>query len=412
MPNMLPSWSRQVLTDLILSQILFGRIQSSHRVDGTEVLVVIDEADSDISTEAEEMFPDRMCPVSQCFKHGREFGISVCAGISSLRSASRFVLDNATDHYIFHMGDAQSILDASRTLMLPPRGELRLNSLQPGECLVRQIGPWPHAMVVKVDYMPPCRTQPDRYDTHPCVPSRRLSDLPHVQEALKKKIAENRGTALNQKVIRRARLELGSNERTFLGNMCLHEYELIHRLFMRMGKISPSIEQKIIEGLARPKLIETAQIRVGKSPLRIGYPTKDGWEYARAQPKFKPLRGGLVHTHVCRWKQALDIKRGCDESLCEFPYPSNGFSDVGTRIGNKLYFTEVVVECQRNILQHARDCFINTSLNVQTLTIVTLLKSEWQKIHQELLSDPEMAVFADRIVFITVDEILKGLYGQ
>ena len=54
--------------------------------------------------------------------------------------------------------DAESIMEASRTLMLPPGGELSLSSLQPGECLVKQVGPWPHAMLGKIDYMPPCRT--------------------------------------------------------------------------------------------------------------------------------------------------------------------------------------------------------------------------------------------------------------
>ena len=411
MPNMFPSWARQFFVDIILAQILYSRMHRSHRVDSTEVLVVIEEADPDISSEAEQMFPDRMCPISEAFKKGREFGISVCVSISSLRSASRLVLSNATDHFMFRMTDSQSVYEAGRTLMLPPKGELRLNSVQPGECLVRQIGPWPHATVAKVDYMPPCRQRPQEYDTHPYVPSKRLRELPHVQEALAQKIAESRKPALIRTHGRTVTPQLTSNERALLGHMTLHEYEPVRLLFRRMGEISPSTQKKILNRLARAGLIETAQTRAGKSVLRLAYPTKDGWEYVKARSKFRPLRGGLVHTHVCRWKQALDIKRGCDESRCEFPYPNgHGSSDVGTRIGDTLYFTEVVIECTKNLRQHARDCFADTALNVQTLTIVTLLKSQQDKLHRQLISDPELVRFADRIVFVTVDQILKELW--
>lgn len=409
MPYMFPSWTRQFSTDISLAQLLYGRTYRSHRVNCSEVLVVIDEADSDISTEAEEMFSDRMCPVSTCFKTGREFGISVCVIVSSLRSASRFVLSNATNHFIFRLNDAESIMEASRTLMLPPMGELSLNSLQPGECLVKQIGPWPHAMLGKIDYMPPCRTKPDRFDTHPYVPAKNLAELPYVRQLLKE-ASDKHKSNLEKKKTEKTAQKLSNNERAFLTHMSLNEFEPLNRLFARMGNLSPATQLKVIKKLKKIKFIEATQIRTSKSPLRLGQLTEAGWDFLKDKSRFKSLRGGLVHTHVCHWKQALDIKKGSDESICEFPYPnSTGFCDIGTRINGKLYCTEVVIDCDCNICDHVKSCFVDSN-EVETLTIVTLLKSEHEKLHEMIMSKPELVFFVNRIRFLTVNEILKELW--
>lgn len=409
MPNMFPSWSRQFFTDIILAQLLYGRTYRSHRVDSTEALVIIDEADSDISTEAEEMFLDRMCPVSSCYKTGREFGISICVIISSLRSASRFVLSNATYHFIFRLNDAESIMEASHTLMLPPMGELSLNSLQPGECLVKQIGPWPHAMLGKIDYIPPCRTKPERFDTHPYVPAKNLEELLYVRQLLKETSDKHKKTVSDKKKSQRDIQKLSDNERAFLTHMSLNEFEPLNRLFTRIGNLSPATQQKIIKKLKKIKFIEATQIRTSKSPLRLGQLTNAGWDYIKDKSKYKPLRGGLVHTHVCRWKQTLDIKKGCDESICELQYPnSTGFCDVGTKINGELHCTEVVVDCDCNICDHVKSCFIDSN-EVKTLTIVTLLKSEHEKLLEMIVSKPELVFFVNRIRFLTVNEILKEL---
>jgi hypothetical protein len=195
--------------------------------------------------------------------------------------------------------------------------------------------------------------------------------------------------------------------------MSLNEYEPLSRLFGRMSNPSPATEQKIVKKLVKLKLIETTQIRTSKSFLRLGQLTEAGWDHLNAKSKFKPLRGGLVHTHVCRWKQALDIKLGCDESICEFQYPnSTGFCDVGTRVNVKLHCTEVVIDCDSNICDHVRSCFIDATGQIETLTIVTLLKSEHKKIKEMILSDPDIACFIDHTNLITVEDILKALYEK
>jgi DNA-binding PadR family transcriptional regulator len=268
-------------------------------------------------------------------------------------------------------------------------------------------------MLGQIDYIEPDHSAKRRpYDSIPFKPARGLKDLPEIRAALKRRSDERQATALRQSKTGKKSQGLTKNERTFLNHMSLSELEPINMLFERMGNPSPATQQKIIRKHVKEGLIETKQVRSSKSPLRLGQLTKAGWDYLNDKPKFKPLRGGIVHTRVCRWKQARDIKRGCDESICECPYPnSKGFSDVGTWINGKLHCTEVVIDCTSNICGHVTSCFIDSN-EVETLTIVTLLKSEHEAILNKIMSDPKLLFYVSRISFLTVDQILKELYGR
>jgi hypothetical protein len=262
-----------------------------------------------------------------------------------------------------------------------------------------------------VDLIEPDHSQKEAdYGSIPFTTARGLEDCPEIQAALEQRKAECRNTYLRQSRNKQASLILSATERTFLGHMCLNEYEPINRLFMRMGNPSPATQQKIIDRLVELDLIEALQIRISKSPIRLGYPTTAGWNYVNAQPRFKPLRGGLVHTHICRWKQALDMRGGCDECICEFPIPNTtGFSDVATKINGVWRCTEVVVDCTSNICHHVRDCLISSS-DIESLTIVTLLKSEHEDIRTKIISNTDLVDLVSRIGFATVGQILKDLY--
>jgi hypothetical protein len=241
------------------------------------------------------------------------------------------------------------------------------------------------------------------FDQHSYIPARGIKDIPGFEEKVNSLINEhNKGASRS----------LTKNERTFLSLMSLYEYEPLNKLFERMGNISPATQQKIIKKLVKLKLIEAVQIRTGKSPQRLGQLTRAGWDFLNDTSKFKPLRGGPIHTQVCRSKQALDIKRGCDESICECPYPnSTGFCDVGTWIDGKLHCTEAVIGCDSNVCHHVRSCFIDSN-QVESLTIVTLLKSEHKRLLAKIMAEPDLAFFSSRIHFTTLDEILKELYEK
>jgi hypothetical protein len=412
MPNMFPSWARQIFTDLIIAQILYGRMHRSHRVDGTEVLLVLDEADSDISTEAQDMFPDHMCPVSDGFKKGREFGISFCVSISSLRSASRFVLANATDHFIFRMTDAESVYEAGRTLMLPPKGELRLNSLQPGECLARQIGPWPHAVAAKVDYMPPCRTRPAKYDTHPFVPAKRLAELPHLQEALAKKIAESRGTALRRLPHRASPPPLSKMARLFLDRASLPEnvFAPVHVIFRQMGDIAPATQLAVLQELEKAGLMVFVPVRIGKSNVKLQETTEKGWAFQQKSAPAKGGKGAIGHRHPQHWITECMVRRGCQDCDLEPRIPGTShFGDVAFRKDGKLHIVQVIAHCDSNISSHVRAALIESTA-VDVLLFVTTVKSEWDAIRAKVMADPELVHCLDRIQFDTAETYLRELW--
>ncbi len=155
---LLPIWVRLFAVDLVISQVLFGRMARGHRVDTTEVVFIIDEADALVSRQTEMSFPDGLSPLALLLKQGREFGIACCVGLTAMGNASRFILNNVQYHLIMGLGDEESVHEAKRTLMLPPGTEMQLPALRPGEGIFRETqGPWPHPMWVKVDYVPPCR---------------------------------------------------------------------------------------------------------------------------------------------------------------------------------------------------------------------------------------------------------------
>ena len=125
------------------------------------------------------------------------------------------------------------------------------------------------------------------------------------------------------------------------------------------------------------------------------------------------MRGDAIHTNICFLKRDLDLKQGAEESICEGQYHSSkGFGDVRSKFNGKLHFSEIVVNYTSNIVDHVKSCFIESQGKVETLTIVTLLKSEHRKILERIMSVPELVFFANRIKFMTLEDILKELYDK
>jgi len=178
-----------------------------------------------------------------------------------------------------------------------------------------------------------------------------------------------------------------------------------------MGHVTAGTQKRILDKLAHCKFIEVETVRAGRSWVRFGHITEKGWQHLGKTSSYPPLRGGLVHTNVCYLKQRLDLKSGYDKSFCEHQLEgSSGFHDVVSIKDGKYYITEVVIACDTNLAQHARDCLINSQIQVEALTIVTLLKSEHAKIQERIMADHDLLFHIQRVSFLTVEEILKELY--
>ena len=146
--NARPAFLRHYIVDLLVGKLLHGRM---HRGDtaAPRVLVVLDEADEDLTLQAEADYRGRsLSPISQTLKQGREFNISCAIGLSHLGEMSRFVLSNATYQFFFSAADHKSLSDASNTLLLPyDGGQQTLRSLKTAEVIfVESLGAWPHAV--------------------------------------------------------------------------------------------------------------------------------------------------------------------------------------------------------------------------------------------------------------------------
>jgi len=186
-----PPWVNLLHSDTLVSQLIVGRQHAFRKQDRIDTFLICDEADTQVTARSELSFPEgSLIPTAQTEKQLREVGVAQGLALSALGPVSRQVVTNMVNIFLFRVGDADSLLEARRNLLLSPGAEAILPSLEDGECLLRTNNGWPHAVLGKLDYVPPSRlSRPDRFDQHPFIPSRPLSDLPHVQAELKKLIA-------------------------------------------------------------------------------------------------------------------------------------------------------------------------------------------------------------------------------
>ena len=403
MPNMEPSSARQIFTDIILLQALCSRIQKAHRVDAPEVIFIVDEADADVGTKAESMFPDEMCPISKCFKQGREFGISVCVGLTSLESASRYVLSNATNYFIFRMNHAASVYEATRTLMLPSHGGLRIGFLQQGACLFKQVGPWPHAMVGKIDYMPPCRSLPERYDTHPFVPGKRLNELPEVKTALAK-LKNERGAA-NKRKSRQER-KGPSDQAMQLLKLCYENpFTPVVRLFEKIGGVPFSAQKQIRAELEAEHLASFKDLRVGSRNMLLMELLPKSYQILGKEPPRTRGRGKLAHRFMAN-RIALSAEAQGKTAHIEWILPDTTHPvDVAVEEGDQFVLFEIVETCTSNIAASIEACFTHPEL-VRSLTIVATQKSICKKLAVQVAAEMPSFPHHDRILFETIGSYL------
>jgi hypothetical protein len=407
----LSTWLRGILANLIALRLLFPRMTLRQVSSKTNFFYCIDESDDIISKEACRIYLEGFNKLGVIEKRGREFGITNCFITTSSGRCDPIFSANASYSIIKNQSDPVSAISAAQTLLEPNSTQL-ISSLSPSELVFKEsMGKVAYAMLVNADYIQPSdMLRPDKFDQLPFSPARSMKDIPGFKDKVDELIDKLRIVILRQDHAKSAVSPLGKRERIFLDLMSLYEYEPLHRIFARMGNLSPATQRNTIKKLITKKMIISEDIRTSKSKIRLGCLTEAGWNFLNKKSKYKPLRGKIIHTHICRWKQSLDLKNGAQESICEFPIPNTtGFSDIGSKFNGQIRCTEVIVDCTSNICHHVRDCFVN-SKSIESLTIVTLLKSEHSQIRDTIMSDPELVFFINRIKFMVVDEILRELW--
>lgn len=412
MPNMEPSWPRQLFTDIIFSQTLKGRIERSHRVDSVEVLFVAEEFDDDVDASAEKLFSNNMAPPSEVFKRGREFGVGGCYIVSSLRSVSQLVRENATTHLMFRPGDSRARTETAETLMLPPYGELTLDHLDVGQCLAKQIGSWPHAMKIQIDYMPPSRVHVTKYDTHPFIPSKRLWQIPTV-----KQFVDARNAAYTaRRGAKKGKADDNANQLKQLAMKLLklrasNPHAPITRLFERLGDIHRRIQARIREYLEQEQLAEFAEIRMGRSNILLMDITDDGFKaLGLPVPAENKGRGGIAHRHFAHWIKLHFENKGFKVYLERVLASTNHPVDVAVQLENRWNIFEICVTAFDKLLSNIKVCFDESTDVIDSLTIVVTTQIKLREIKKLLQSNMVFLQYAGKIKFDVIENyVIKEL---
>jgi len=408
-----PPYLRYLIIDLLFKQTISYRVHNHLKTDQTQVSLGCDEGDFVFSPQAQAAYAESLSPGSSGGRLLREYGVQLVVSASSPQRLDPYFVTGITYTITHCLVDAESIRVLQRTLLLEPETEKLLPALKSGDCIFREAGgAYPYPWLGKIDFIEPDHAQKSQpYDSVPFTEARGLDDLPEVQEALERRIAERSKLKLRQSPKKKHLSAINKTDRMFLSYLSLYEFEPVHRLFKRMGSPSPETQKRILKRLTDKGLIETGLVQT-KPRVRVARPTEACWKYLDAKSRYKPLRGGMIHTFLCRWTQWLYLKRGCQECACEQPYPnSSGIGDVRAKIKGKLHYAEIIVDCYSNVARHVRSCFVDSD-HVEGLTTVTLLKSEHTKIQAIICSEPDLVFHINRITFTTAGEILKELYHE
>jgi len=412
--NCEPAYKRYIIFDIILLQILLYAIHNHKKTNRVRICIVIDEADLFARPSAQAAYPDNLSPLTLMARLAREYGIQIIVSVSGLQNVAPYIRTGCDCLIVHKSTDSESIWVTQNTLGIPHLEKL-LPSLKEGQCIFRYAScAYPYPFLGQVKLIEPDHSQKSKpYDSIPFTKPRRLKDLPNVQKALQNRINERQNTILRQSKTKKVSQEPSKNERAFLDHLSLKEYEPANIIFSHIGKVSSGAQQQTIKRLKKLQLIETVRERTEKIFVRFASLTDNGRKYINKPEEKKSVRGSSSHRKITYLKRDLDIKNGSEKCIFEFPYPnSSGFSDLGSMFNGKWHCTEVVVNCTSNICDHVRSCFIDAAGQVESMTVVTLLKSEHKKILEKIMSVPELVFFINRIDFMTLEQILKELYGK
>ena len=397
-----------IVANIIFKQLLFSRIFLRQTSDVVDFILIIDEADMLCLKEIAYLFPQRYSPLGQLLKQGREFGIMVCLSMTLLHTCDPFITSNASIKVLFKQEDPDSVLEGSRTI-LEPSSKFLLDSMPIGQCIFKEsLGSVRYPMLVETDYVERARIgRPEKFDAHSYEPPRMAEQIPQLADLVKNAKEKTEKTKTASK---KDNIEVSRDVREFLDYVSLNEYEPAYSIFKRMKVSSSGKQLNIVKQLEEKKLIDVIKLRSSSTPVRLIDITEKGWLYLKKQSRYAPLRGGPVHTHVCRWIQFWAEKNGYDKAECECQIAGlKGFCDVMLTKAGKMYAYEVVVDCTSNILKHVRDVLVKTD-QIESLTIVTRLKSDWDKMQIAILSDPKLTFTINRVQFDIFDTFMKGAF--
>jgi hypothetical protein len=408
MPQMSPAWISHFVPDIFVLELLLGRSMRGQQRDSANVLLLIDEADEDVSWANERFFEPSLYPISKGMRQLRKFGVGIFVAVGALNPVSRHVLNAARYKLIFALSDAKCVDMAAQTLLLPPGGAAMLQHLTPGQCLFRSPR-WPHAMHVQIHYVPPDRDVVPVFDANPHVPAKRLEDLPGILEALRGTTRQHR-----QDEAQRTAAEmqgLSAEARNLLIQASTHPYWPVQRLF-ELGQVpTPQAQIAIRKEIEDRKLADFKQVRPGSRNLLLKMLTAEAWALLGKPPIEIGGRGGIAHMHYSAWIRMVGERRKYSRSVVEWLIPgTNHPADAAWLVDGRWEVFEVVVDCSENLVAHLEAALLHSSEPIARVTVVAPQKKDLDDLRRRVESAPSLAPVLEKIAYEVALVYMKELW--
>lgn len=409
--NIQPPFLRMFIVWLIVAQVLVARMHRGHRVDGTECLIVVDEADQIVSEQMEARFPDGISPLGVLAQHGRELGVSGIIGLHALGNASRAILTNATCHFMFNFSDAQSIQEASRTLLVPRGAEQIFPALRPGECVCRLAQTsWPMPFLGTARFIAPDRSiATPNYELG--IPIAAGTERAQPSQTTPVPTTSVAASACANPFVLTGSAQPSELAHKLLSAWALHPFTPIVVLWKSIGTVTDAAAVAARVELSKLTLAEFTDWRIGKKNLGLMVPTAAGWECLNRTAPILHGGGGIEHRHAEQWIARVGSLRGYKVRMeAKSPGSSHRVDTIWQKDGHARAF-EVIVTCDSNLPDHLRACLIQSTA-IQRVTIIAGTQIELQKQRMMIEDTPDLAPVLDHIDYESIDIYLGELFPR
>ncbi len=403
--NLSPSL-RNLIVDILLEQVLTKAVYNHDKCDRTRVMFVIDEADLLVSEDNEESFEDQLSTLSKVARMGREYGLQITVGISTPTHLVNYLYSSSFYTLAFCSIDPDSVFKISKSLFI--KGSERLiSNLPKGQCVFRQAENWSQAFLAQIDYIAPGRKLKNlNYPKWPYIQTKSIHDIEPVINLVNQYIMHMKRVKGNQD---RQQKGLSENSKKLLALAYDNPYTPVARLFDKMKKVSFSVQKAVREEIEKHELAKFEEVRIGRKNVLLIEITDTGYEYLDREPPKQKGRGELVHRHFSHWIRILHNQKG-QKAWIEWQVPNTKHPvDAAALNENGKYdLYEVSITATENLIPHIKKCFTNPDI-VNSLTIVTALKSKTKKLEKEILSELALTPYIEKVKFEVIDTYLKEI---
>ena len=397
MANLSPPFLNQFIADVMVLQLLIGRMARGYRRDDPDVLLVFDDCDSIVSHDNERQFQTAMPPITQCARQGRELGIGLALGFGALGPVCEQILNGMSHHFFFRSPHDDCANAAKRALGLPQGSQNLIQALLPGECVAKIPSRWSHGMLCRIDYVPSCQYSRPALDANKHVPAKDVEDLPVVKDAIQQLVEQHERTKGRQ--ARQKYAALRHDTRQLLFQASGHPSLPTARLFEMMEPLTPPARKAVLDQLDAGDYADVTKIRVGSKTHYLLELLEPAWQLFGKPAVMLKGRGGTAHRTFQSWIVMVGRQKGY-EAECEWVVPGTTHpTDAAWKVGDRWRVFEVVVTSDGNLTDAIHAALFTPATPVESVTVVAPTLHILKKLKTSVASCSALASVKDRIDF-------------